>query len=100
MMSFDEFIEKCKRKGLDPFFYLIPEDKFREIDDKTEYSTEDVAYLIDKSSRQARRWLSSGYIKPFNKRPYKCYGIEIKRALFMEFYNQIINRFEGRGKGS
>jgi hypothetical protein len=100
MMTFDDFLIKCKRKGLNPYEFLIPQEKFEEIDEQTEYLTEDVAYFIDKSTRQARRWLNSGYIKPCNKRPYRCYGIEIKRALFIEYYHQIMNRFEGRRKGA
>ncbi|MFS0667191.1 hypothetical protein AB1L12_04560 [Peribacillus frigoritolerans] len=99
-MDYEEFIEKCKRMGLNSIDYLVPKDKFKEIDDEAEYGIEEIEYLIDKAERTVRRWLSTGYLLPFKKGPYKCYGIEIKRTLFKEFHSQIMYRFEDGRKGS
>lgn len=92
MMTLDFFMHQCKRMGIDPFSCLIPASIFAEIDNEAEYLISDVAILLGKSTRQIRRRFEKGEIAAFRKRPYSCFGIDLKRFLFKEFYHQIISK--------
>lgn len=94
MIGYDEFLVKCQNRGFDPFSYLMPEMAFKEIDDEGDYLVGDVAFYASKSERTARRWFDTGFLKAVGRRPWTCKGIDLKRALFKEFYDPIMSQFD------
>jgi hypothetical protein len=89
-MSYDHFVLKCKKIGLDPSTYLMPEKFFKLLQNELEYTTSDVALYLEVSDRHARRILNKGQAKFVRFRPYTCSGIEAKRAVFKVYSKYII----------
>ncbi|RDI44063.1 hypothetical protein [Falsibacillus pallidus] len=88
MMSYDDFMKLSEELKIDPKEYL-PE-SFEEIFDEFDYNAEDVKKFSKKSLVTVRRWCHSGELKIQSKRPYICKGIDIKRKLFKDIYQQNI----------
>lgn len=97
-MNYKEFLATCEMQGRNPLEYLMPMQAFEEIDDRAEYTTDDIAFYASKTDRTIRRWFSNGYIKAKSKNPWISVGYDVKETLFQEFKNEILTRFNGGKK--
>ncbi|MBP2241724.1 hypothetical protein J2Z40_002296 [Cytobacillus eiseniae] len=93
MMSYTDFMDYCQRMGLDPFSYLMPTNVFKKVDDNAQYETSDIAEYMELSDRQVRRILLKGKAKLIRMKPFTCTGLEVKQAVFQNYYKYIMNNF-------
>jgi hypothetical protein len=84
-MDYDTFVQKAKRYGVNTE-EVLPR-FFSDFFDEMLYTTKMIEDITGKSQETARRWFVNGHIKAESTRPWKAYGIDVKRYLFKVHVN-------------